>query len=80
MAAASIWVSDVLTMAIFATIWLRMLYTSMLMEKPMFQKTAAMNPPMPDSKSAQSWHFFSILEISNFLGFQNVFSKLHEPS
>ena len=38
------------------------------------------NPPMPDSKSAQSWYFFSILEISNFLGFQNVFPKLHEPS
>lgn len=35
---------------------------------------------MPDSKSAQSWYFFSILEISNFLGFQNVFPKLHEPS
>ena len=39
-----------------------------------------LNPPMPDSKSAQSWYFFSILEISNFLGFQNVFPKLYEPS
>ena len=38
------------------------------------------NPPMPDSKSAQSWYFFSILEINNFLGFQNVFPKLHDPS
>ena len=38
------------------------------------------NPPIPDSKSAQSWYFFSILEISKFLGFQNVFPKLHEPS
>ena len=38
------------------------------------------NPPMPDSKSAQNWYFFSILEINNFLGFQNVFPKLYEPS
>ena len=36
------------------------------------------NPPMPDSKSAQSWYFFSILQIDNFLGFQNVFPKLHD--
>ena len=35
---------------------------------------------MPDSKSAQSWYFFSILEIDNFLGFENVFPKLHDPS
>ena len=39
-----------------------------------------LNLPMPDSKSAQSWYFFSILEISNFLGFQNFFPKLHESS
>ena len=39
-----------------------------------------LNPPMPDSKSAQSWYFFSILEINNILGFRNVFPKLHEPS
>ena len=35
---------------------------------------------MTDSKSAQSWYFFSILEIDIFLGFQNVFPKLHDPS
>ena len=36
--------------------------------------------PMLDSKSAQSWYFFLILEIHSFLGFQNVFPKLHDPS
>jgi len=39
-----------------------------------------LNFPMQDSKSARNWHFFSILEIKNFVGFQNVFPKLHEPS
>ena len=43
-------------------------------------KKSWLNHPMPDSKSAKSWCFFSILEISKFLGFQNVFPKLHEPS
>jgi len=43
-------------------------------------KLESVNPPMPDSKIAQRWYFFLILEISNFLGFQNVFPKLHEPS
>ena len=38
------------------------------------------NPPMPDSKSAQSWYFFVILESNNFLGFQNIYPELHDPS
>eukprot|EP00493_Phyllostaurus_siculus_P023952 UN24289 len=37
MAAATIWVSTVLTMTIFATIWLRERYIIMLMVEPMFQ-------------------------------------------
>ena len=41
MAAATIWVSTVLTMSIFATIWLHACYMSMLMAEPMFQKAAA---------------------------------------
>ena len=41
MAAASIWVSTLLTMSIFATILPRMRYTSMLVVEPMFQKSAA---------------------------------------
>ena len=41
MAAATIWVSTVLTMSIFATIWLHARYISMLMLEPMFQKAAA---------------------------------------
>ena len=41
MAAATIWVSTVLTMSIFATIWLHTRYMSMLMVEPMFQKAAA---------------------------------------
>ena len=39
-----------------------------------------LNPPMPDSKSAQSWYFFVILESNNFLGFQNIYPELHDPS
>ena len=35
---------------------------------------------MPDSKSAQSWYFFVILESNNFLGFQNIYPELHDPS
>ena len=41
MAAASIWVSTLLTMSIFATILPHMRYTSMLAVEPMFQKAAA---------------------------------------
>ena len=41
MAAATIWVSTVLTMSIFASIWLRERYIIMLMVEPMFQKAAA---------------------------------------
>ena len=41
MAAATIWVSTVLTMSIFAPIWLQVRYISMLMVEPMFQKAAA---------------------------------------
>ena len=41
MAAASIWVSILLTMSIFATILPHMRYTSMLVVEPMFQKAAA---------------------------------------
>ena len=41
MAAASIWVSTLLTMSIFATILPHMRYTSMLVVEPMFQKAAA---------------------------------------
>ena len=41
MAAATIWVSTVLTMSIFAPIWLRERYIIMLMVEPMFQKAAA---------------------------------------
>ena len=41
MAAASIWVSTLLNMSIFATIWPHMRYTSMLVVEPMFQKAAA---------------------------------------
>ena len=41
MAAATIWLSTVLTMSIFATIWLHARYISMLMVEPMFQKAAA---------------------------------------
>ena len=41
MAAATIWVSTVLTMSIFATICLHARYMSMLMVEPMFQKAAA---------------------------------------
>ena len=41
MAAATIWESTVLTMSIFATIWLYARYMSMLMVEPMFQKAAA---------------------------------------
>ena len=41
MAAATIWVSTVLTMSIFAIIWLYARYMSMLMVEPMFQKAAA---------------------------------------
>ena len=41
MAAATIWVSTVLTMSIFATLWLHAHYISMLMVEPMFQKAAA---------------------------------------
>ena len=40
MAAATIWESTVLTMSIFATIWLYARYMSMLMVEPMFQKAA----------------------------------------
>ena len=40
MAAASIWVSTLLTMSIFATILPHMRYTSMLVVEPMFQKAA----------------------------------------
>ena len=41
MAAASIWVSTLLTMSIFATILSHMPYTSMLVVEPMFQKAAS---------------------------------------
>ena len=41
MAEASIWMSTLLTMPIFATILPHMRYTSMLVVEPMFQKTAA---------------------------------------
>ena len=41
MAAASIWVSTLLTMSIFATILPHMSYTSMLVVEPIFQKAAA---------------------------------------
>ena len=41
MAAASIWISTLLTMSIFAIIWLHACYMSILMVKPMFQKAAA---------------------------------------
>ena len=41
MAAASIWVSTLLTMSIFATILRTMRYTSMLVVEPMLQKAAA---------------------------------------
>ena len=41
MAAASIWVSTLLTMSIFAIILPHMRYTSMLVVEPMFQKAAA---------------------------------------
>ena len=41
MAAASIWVSTLLTMSIFANILPHMRYTSMLVVEPMFQKAAA---------------------------------------
>ena len=41
MAAATIWLSTVLTMSIFATIWLHARYISMLMVETMFQKAAA---------------------------------------
>ena len=41
MAAATIWLSTILTMSIFATIWLHARYISMLMVEPMFQKAAA---------------------------------------
>ena len=41
MEAATIWVSTVLTMSIFAPIWLRERYIIMLMVEPMFQKAAA---------------------------------------
>ena len=41
MAAASIWVSTLLTMPIFTTILHHMRYTSMLVVEPMFQKAAA---------------------------------------
>ena len=41
MAAASICVSTLLTMSIFATILPHMRYTSMLVVEPMFQKLAA---------------------------------------
>ena len=40
MAAASIWVSTLLSMSIFATILPHMRYTSMLVVEPMFQKAA----------------------------------------
>ena len=40
MAAASIWVSTLLTKSIFATIWHHMRHTSMLMVEPIFQKAA----------------------------------------
>ena len=41
MAAASIWVSTLLSMSIFATILPHMRYTSMLVVEPIFQKAAA---------------------------------------
>ena len=41
MAAASIWVSTLLTMSIFATMLPHMRYRSMLVVEPMFQKAAA---------------------------------------
>ena len=41
MAAASIWVSTLLTVSIFATILPHMRYTSMLVVEPMFQEAAA---------------------------------------
>ena len=41
MAAATIWECTVLTMSIFASIWLHARYMSMLMVEPMFQKAAA---------------------------------------
>ena len=42
-------------------------------------KTMVFLTPMPDSKCAQSWYVFSILEIDNFLVFQNAFPKFHDP-
>ena len=41
MAAATIWVSIVLTISIFAIIWLHARYISTLMVEPLFQKAAA---------------------------------------
>ena len=41
MAAATIWESTILTLSIFASIWLHARCMSMLMVQPMFQKAAA---------------------------------------
>ena len=41
MAAATVWESTILTMSIFASIWLHARHMSMLMMQPMFQKAAA---------------------------------------
>ena len=65
-------------MAYFVRIFLSC--NSHLYHRHVFLVFVNFNSPMADSKSAQSWYFFSIIEISNFLGFQNVFPKLHEPS
>ena len=46
---------------------------------PIFYQSC-INPPMPDSKSAQSWCFFRILEDKNFLGFQKRIPIVNQKS
>ena len=73
MAAANIWISTVLTMSIFATIWLHASYMSMLMAEPMLQKAAAIIAAIKQNLYPCFWttssspaaiimHFFTFLE------------------
>ena len=55
MAAATIWVSTVLTMSIFASIWLHARYMSILMVEPMFQKAAAINAAIKKNLNPCFW-------------------------
>ena len=55
MAAAIIWVSTVLTMSIFASIWLHARYMSILMVEPMFQKAAVIIVAIKQNLNSCFW-------------------------